>query len=172
METFALMIDVAKTTVLSGEDAPLHGPIWIDTGNYEFPEAGWYDFLGSVFSSLVEALDRLSRGKRCAESYFFEGSFNLQMEMKQRGWRERFAPPRRDARVSIRMVKDTGESIEERVVTEGALAAIAEEVYRSGLKAFEEMKAKQSLAGPALQIFQKRLDALAETCARLRRRHS
>ncbi|MEU8271974.1 hypothetical protein AB0B89_33065 [Sphaerisporangium sp. NPDC049002] len=153
--------------LLSGDDAPLWGPIWIEVGDQAFPEVGWRDYMASMFGSLVSAIGDLSRGKPNAESYFFNGSFTVRMARKGWRWRDRFSRPRADMPVSFQMIYDTGESMRLEISSEASLGEIIEGVYRPALAALEVMRTNKVLTGPALRIFAKSVETLSTARMRL-----
>jgi hypothetical protein len=167
--SFLLRVDAANVRILSGDDAPLWGSVWIDAGEAVFPESGWHDYIGSMFGSLVTALDGLSRGRPRGDAYFFNGSFTVQMVRKGWRWRDRVTRPGATAAVSYRMINDIGESGEVDFASEAYLSELIDDVHRSAMDALAAMKAIQSLTGPSLRHFQKNVEVLGKARGRLGR---
>ncbi|MGC5332891.1 hypothetical protein [Micromonospora sp. DT62] len=72
---YDVRVDLRDIEVLTGDDAPLVGRLWIRFPGRSFPGDAWSDFIASVVSSTVTALRETLSGEGEGFAYFFDGPY-------------------------------------------------------------------------------------------------
>ncbi|MFC4059654.1 hypothetical protein ACFOWE_15220 [Planomonospora corallina] len=158
-DDFRIKIDCTDMEVLSGADAPIVCRIWMEFSGAEFPEAGWWDFPGSVLGSMTTALKEISTGEPEAEAFFFDGPYRLEMRVLGAFSEGRGPTGAKNREVRLLMVCDRPDPPEAEAVVDVPISVLARSVEAALLQLMAEAR-RRGLTGAGVEVLGDIMSAL------------